>query len=279
MCVRELGPCACAALDKEPGPPARRLLATRAWPVVATVPRGWQGCHLPRCASSFRRGHTHGLGSWVVSPPLSALSASLCSWGGFSKENPRMPPCLAAFSFPCFLCDCSAATLAATFSRGGHGEPNPTRPGLGWGSALQVLGRAPCPDRGRRFEPLLKPGFAEPPCWGRAQLCSAHLGRWPCPARACGAPPPRCLLARLALQSPAGVSAAPSRGTAARCYPQKRLSAQAPPSSVSSGVNSVPGSVSITCGVPPVPYRDPTPGGGRVEARDREVADGGSFPC
>lgn len=70
-----------------------------------------------------------------VTPFIGLVSVALL-WGGVvSKENPRMPPCLAAFSFPCFLCDCSAATLAATFSRSGHGEPNPTQPGLGWAGA------------------------------------------------------------------------------------------------------------------------------------------------
>lgn len=58
----------------------------------------------------------------------------------------------------------------------------------------------------------------------------------------CRALPPACLLPCLALQSPFRLVASRFGSTAARCNPQIRLSAQTPPSSVSSVFNSVPDS-------------------------------------
>lgn len=147
LCARMRRPCACAAPDKEPGPPARPVLATRARLMVATVPRGWQGGHLSQWPASFPRVTATAWAAGAVTP-CSALAASLCSGGvsmekpwkkqGKSKEKAMLLPWLAAPSSPRFLCGCSASTLAANFEPG-WAQGARSRPGLGLGRSWAAL--------------------------------------------------------------------------------------------------------------------------------------------
>lgn len=125
LCVRMLRPRACAALDKEPGPPARQLLATRAGLLVATVTVMCWGCHL----SAPPVSHS----TWLLSPPCSALSASLCSGrvprekrGENEEKTKKNPSCCPAWLLPALLAPSGAAApqLWQQLWMGGHGEPS-----------------------------------------------------------------------------------------------------------------------------------------------------------
>lgn len=109
-------------------------------------------------------------------------------------------------------------------------------------------------------------------------LCSLLVAK-SCQAVCAGHAELSRLLARLALQSPFRVLASPFCSTAARCNPQRCLSAQAPPSSVSSTFHSVQDShLHHMCGVSPIPYRDPMPGEEGSRFRGERFRDLGSFP-